>query len=85
MLGIKKYKNGLNFFTLGPLLKSYLSKKFLFVIKVISLSYGRTFCLLFRGRNNVKVTNVVVEWLKFLLLIREVSGSDLGPHAGCPD
>jgi hypothetical protein len=29
--------------------------------------------------------NVVVEWLKLLLRIREVSGSNFGPDAGYPD
>jgi hypothetical protein len=29
--------------------------------------------------------NVVVEWLTFLLRIREVPGSNLGPELGYPD
>jgi hypothetical protein len=29
--------------------------------------------------------NVVVEWLAFLLRIREIPGSNLGPETGCPD
>jgi hypothetical protein len=32
-----------------------------------------------------KLLNVVVEWLSLLLLIREVSGSNLGPETGYPD
>jgi hypothetical protein len=29
--------------------------------------------------------NVVIEWLAFLLRIREVPGSNLGPETGYPD
>jgi hypothetical protein len=31
------------------------------------------------------ISNVVVEWLTFLLRIREVPGSNLGPEAGYLD
>jgi hypothetical protein len=38
-------------------------------------------------RRNIEalVLNVVVEWLAFLLRIREVPGSDLGPETSYPD
>jgi hypothetical protein len=37
------------------------------------------------GNYDAVSPNVVVEWLAFLLRIREVPGSNLGPETGYPD